>query len=149
MKPVKSFFLLACFLWFAGRVLGAPVSSDSAGTIVKGWLQLDHAPLGEPLGGKVKSVETFRDKSGQPLYHVVNLEPSGFVIVSAEDQIEPIIAFASRGSYDSSPSNPLGALVGKDIPARVAHVRARGFKITATGLKAQSKWHKLQLMGSP
>ena len=36
MKPVKTFLLLACFLWFAGRVVGAPVNSQTAGTIVQG-----------------------------------------------------------------------------------------------------------------
>ncbi len=151
MKPIKIFLLLTCYLWVAGQAIGTPVNSETAAATVKGWLQLDHSPLGEPLGGGVKSVETFRDDAGLPLYHVVYLDPSGFVIVSGEDQVEPIIAFATKGRFDPSLKNPLGALVGKDIPARVARVRAQSFKVTAAGLKARDKWQKLQkiVLGGP
>ena len=147
MKPIKILLLLTCSLWFAGQATGALVNADTAAATVKGWLQQDRTPLGERLGGDIQSVQTFKDKAGVPLYYVVNLQPSGFVIVPADDQLEPIIAFASQGQYDPSPANPLGALVGKDIPARVAYVRAQGFKIAAAGLQAQSKWQKLQASG--
>ena len=150
MKFFRKLVLLVCAASFAFGASGAQVDSTTASTIVKGWLQLDHSPLGEPLGGKVREVETFRDKTGLPMYHVVYLEPSGFVIVSAEDQVEPIIAFATKGRFDPSLKNPLGALIDKDLPVRVARARAHGGN-TPAGLKARGKWQLLQnnALGGP
>src|SRR5476651_1582640 len=111
MKFTKGLALLVCIFGFVIGAAGSQVDSAAAASTVKGWLQLEHSPLGAKLGSQVKSVETFRDKSGVPLYHVVYLQPSGFVIVSAEDQVEPIIAFVSQGRFDPSEKNPLGALV--------------------------------------
>ena len=142
MKFTKSFALLACVFGLASGAAGAQVGSATAAATVKGWLQLEHSQLGAKLGNQVKSVETFKDPSGLPLYHVVYLKPAGFVIVSAEDQVEPIIAFVSQGSFDPSLKNPLGALVSRDLPNRVAH--ARSHINSAAGLKNRGKWQKLQ-----
>ena len=140
MKLIKSLMLLAGVLWLATGAFGAPVDDQTAASAVKGWLRFNRQPLGAMLGGTVKNVETFKDKTDAPVYHVVNLEPSGFVIVSAEDQLEPIIAFVDQGRFDPSLNNPLGALVSRDLPVRVAQARARG----ALASKSTSRqWQKL------
>jgi hypothetical protein len=112
------------------------------------------------LGQQVVNVKTFSDANEQPIYYVVYLEPSGFVIVPADDLVEPIVAFVDNGLYDPSPDNPLGALVSQDLPCRIAVVRGlqrvpdgqsqkgqltkrlTAFEITS--VKAQGKWAKLQ-----
>ena len=73
--------------------------------------------------------------------------------------MEPIICFVPIGRYDPSDENPLGALVSRDVPGRIAAVRAFQATLgTATGkkganndetafqkapLKAQGKWSDL------
>jgi len=137
-----------------------PVSVREAEKVVRGWLKADVQPLGAGLGQHIMSVETFSDDDGQTTYYVVYLQPSGFVIVPGDDLVEPIICFAPMGRYDPSDDNPLGALVSRDVPGRVAAVRAfqaaegahtqkkdRNNKETAlqkASLKAQSKWSELQ-----
>lgn len=149
MKFAKTYLLLGCIIsCFIAKSGGAPITADTAVSAVKGWLQSDPVSLGEHLGNKVQSVDTYTDKAGLPLYHVVNLKPSGFVIVSGDDQVEPIIAFVREGQYDSSNKNPLGALIGKDLPARMARVRENGFKRGSGELKAQNKWQILGAKGS-
>jgi hypothetical protein len=71
----------------------------------------------------ITRVDSFTDAKGEVIYHIVYLHPSGFVIVPADDLIEPIIGFAGAGHYDLSLDNPLGALVTQDLNARVAAVR--------------------------
>ena len=142
MKPATYLLLSTCLFCFAIEAFGAPVGSKAAAATVKGWLQMDRKPLGKAMGATGSRVETFKGESGEPLYHVVNLEPTGFVIVSAEDQTEPVIAFVQRGRFDPSPNNPLGALIGRDLPARVAHARAHGG--TPAALKNRAQWQKLQ-----
>ena len=152
MKYFRNILLLASSLLLAFSVSGSEVSSETAVAIVRNWLRFDRIPLGEPLGNQVKEVETFKDKSGNVLYHVVYLEPSGFVIVPGDDLVEPIIAFARCGHYDPSLDNPLGALVSGDVPRRVAHARAlRTTAITSHFLESRNKWQLVQniFIGGP
>lgn len=141
MKLTKICAILAFLCGCVVTVESAPVGSSEAVTTVKKWLRQGPAPLGARMGREPASVQTFKDSSGAPLYHVVNLKPAGFVIVAAEDQVEPIIAFVEKGTYDPAETNPLGALVARDLPQRVA--RARHHANTAEGFKNLAKWQKL------
>ena len=111
----------------------APTSPQRARLAVRLWLRNDPRPLGAALSRRVRRVRTFRDEKGSPLYHVVELRPSGFVIVAGDDLVEPIIAFSADGTYDPSPATPLGALVSRDVPRRLGQVRA----MAAAGPPAQ------------
>ncbi len=128
--------------------------------VVRGWLKLEPNPLGVCLGHHVTKVETFSDKKGRPVYYVVCLQPKGFVVVPADDLVEPIIGFAADGTYNASAKSPLAALVSRDVPRRVTAARTleaaastatekkelalqqRFFQDTC--LKAQTKWNTLQ-----
>ncbi len=122
----------------------ALVTAKQAVIAVTGWLNLDRAPLGEPLGTSILRVETFSDSAGNALYYVVYLAPSGFVIVAADNLVEPIICFAPAGAFDPSTNNPLGALVSNDLANRVDSARAAGASLSDTAAaQAQSKWQQL------
>jgi hypothetical protein len=142
MKFPQAFALLIVTFALLPRGLAAPVDSVKAAATVSNWLQMEASPLGAKLGRNPARVETFKDSFGSALYHVVYLEPSGFVIVSADDQVEPIIAFAARGRFDPSEKYPLGALVSRDLPKRVAYARQHAH--TPDGLKNLAKWQSLQ-----
>ncbi len=137
-----------------------PVSASDAEKAVKGWLKVDAQPLGTAIGQQIVSVETFLDKNGQTNYYAVYLQPSGFVIVPGDDLVEPIVCFAPIGRYDPSEDNPLGALVSRDVPSRIAAVRAfqepagtatqkkeannEKMALQKATVKAQGKWSDLQ-----
>ena len=91
--------------------------------VVAGWLKINVRPLGMALGRDVISIDTFTDENNQQAYYVVYLDRGGFVVVSADDLVEPIIAFAGDGVFEPSAENPLGALVTRDVKGRVASVR--------------------------
>ena len=111
--------VLCSILLGAKQLWAAPTSAVQAEKVVRGWLRVDAEPMGMRLGSNVQRVDTFVDETAQPLYYVVYLEPQGFVILPADDQIEPIIAFVRQGEYDPSLNNPLGALVNSDLGSRV------------------------------
>jgi hypothetical protein len=90
-------------------------SAYEAQQVVKSWLA-SNSCFCEELGQCV-STESYADARGI-LYHVVKLD-QGYVIVSPDDTIEPIIAFSS-GVFDASDNNPLMALVNKDLGRRLA-----------------------------
>jgi hypothetical protein len=122
-------------------LLGSEVSPETAAAAVQAWLRLHPSPLSERLG-TLQKVEVFRNDRGDALYYVVGLSPSGFVIMPADDLVEPVIAFATRGRFDPSPRHPLGALVSQDVPARVKAARAASF--VSVFPDARGKWQFLR-----
>jgi len=116
--PIFLAVLLLC-----SALSARPTTAYEAEMVVSGWLKADPLPLGTALGRRVLDVETYAAEDDRPAYYIVYLQPSGFVIVSANNLVEPIIGFADDGTYDPSFENPLGALVNSDLNGRVAAVR--------------------------
>ncbi|HEY3861347.1 MAG TPA: C10 family peptidase [Verrucomicrobiae bacterium] len=113
--------ILACA---AGTAAAAPIGLSSATNFVAAWLASDSAPFSEKLGPIVRDTETVKDARRQNLYYAVHFARGGFVLVAADDQIEPIVAFGAKGSFAVSAQNALRALAAKDLPARLALARA-------------------------
>jgi hypothetical protein len=137
---------LAGFLFWSGPAFAAPVTADTATSAVQGWLHQDRRPLGGQLSARVKSTEAVQNAAGENLYYVVRLDPSGFVILAADDLAEPIVAFSAAGSFNASSGSAVAALVNHDMPRRMAWARAGA--PTASALKARGKWRAF-LAGSP
>ena len=158
-KAAILFSLVLAILVSNSAVLAKPVNAIQAEKVVKSWLKITPEPLGTTLGRQVGQVQTFSDVSGQPIYYVAYLEPCGFIIISADDLIEPIIAFADDGFFEPSLDNPLGALVSYDLKARVTSARSLSASQLPTGsiktsntkaaalhnaaLTARAKWQQL------
>ena len=156
----RTFLFAGLFLSLCvSQLLAKPTTDSDARTLVTGWLNAEAQPLGISLGQQISDVETFSDANEQPIYYVAYLNPSGFVIISADDQVEPIIAFSQNGRYDPSPDNPLGTLVSQDVPNRIGvirkhikdtknksynHLSTEELKIQKTVTKAQGKWDRLR-----
>ena len=105
------------------------------------------------MGVKPTQVKAFKDSAGNIDYFVVSLEPSGFAVVAGDDLVEPIIAFASQGTFDPIPQNPLYVLLNRDLPGRLAEAREkedqarvqkRQFIPRGLHRRARSKWELLQ-----
>ena len=155
-KQMKSFRNLTVLLFLvtfilSGLVWAKPVGKMDAEKAVEGWLKTDPKPLKTVLGGQIEATDVFSDEDGNPVYYIVYLNPSGFVIVSADDLIEPVVGFVSgEALYDPSPENPLGALVSRDLPGRVDAAKKlqkeldAGKVMDGESAKAQDKWNKLK-----
>ncbi len=132
--------LLAC-----SRISARPTTEYEAEQVVTGWLTADIRPLGTNLGRYVVDVQTFTNNYGEPIYYIVHLYPRGFVIVPADDLIEPIVCFTVADTYDASSENPLTALVTQDLAGRIETARIKNnqqigistFEVSDT----QRKWN--------
>ena len=145
-------------LLISGLVWARPVNKTEAEKAVKGWLKTDPKPLNAILGSEVETTDVFSGDDGIPVYYVVYLKPSGFVIVSADDIVEPVVCFVTGDAYyDPSPENPLGAIVSQDLPRRVDSARklqkdwdagkdlaAEETAMGSEAIKVKDKWSKLQ-----
>ena len=157
-KACKERFKICCLTLFLIFLImnlpsvsdARPISKEQAQNAVFNWLVRNQQPLKMRLGSKIKNVLLFTNDSGEILYYIVYLNPDGFVIVSGDDLVEPIIGFVSSGQYIDSLNNPLGALVKQDIPSRVIQARKYENKriksdshIPEHYEKAKSKWNLL------
>jgi hypothetical protein len=135
-------------LQFCSSLWAWSTTSYEAEKVVTGWLKADDQPLGTSLGRRVANVETFTNDKGQPVYYIVYLHPSGFVIVAGDDLVEPIIGFADDGTFDPSLDNPLGALVTNDLNGRIAAARdvqrSHTTDVMETAFESQAKWQQLE-----
>ncbi len=136
---------LAALVVDGGAAWGAPADAASACKAVRGWLRHEARLLSVPAGAGIARIDTYTDERGEPAYHVAYLDPAGFVVVPADDQVEPIVALAEAGAYDPSPGNPLGALVSRDLPGRLARARAGAADPAAVAIHAAArrKWQRL------
>ena len=134
-------------LQLCSSLSASPTTAYDAEMVVTGWLKADSKPLGSGIGRQIMSVGTVTDDLGEPVYYVVYLQPSGFVIVSANDLVEPIIAFSGSGTYDPSSVSPLKSLVTEDLKARNAAVRNTFVPLSVIPQVAvsesQKKWNYL------
>lgn len=143
-RSINRWPCLFVLLFMAGGLCGESVASRQAEAAVVGWLKTDPAPLGARIGQTVRKTETYKGNDGLPLYHVVYLDPQGFVIVAGDDGVEPIVAFVSDGTYDPSDANPLGALVSADLRGRVEAARGAGtLQAVQLAGASQTKWQTL------
>jgi len=149
--------VFAALLLFTGEIYAKAINAKTASRAVENLLGENSSPMGAMLGNTVKKTETFFDEDGLPVYHIVYLEPEGFVIVSGDDAAEPFIAFVEIGNYDPSSDNPLGALADCEIHSRIAFLRGKQAhklddkqiqKVEQQKQKNRTKWHQY-LKSSP
>ena len=132
-----------------------PVSPQEAQKAADSWLSVNDKPLGSVLGHKITSIEAHDVSDTHNAYYIACLDPAGFLVVSTDDLIEPIIAFIPSGRFEPDLANPLGALVIQDLGARLRNVRANQAKaggavasVQGTYATNRGKWNVL-LKGNP
>lgn len=149
---LAALLLALCMFLSQQGAFAAPTTAAQAKAVVGNWLALNNsAPLEESLDqGHVGNVSTYT-ADGQTLYYLVHLqqagEQKGFVVVPADDLVEPIVGiFPEAVEYSPSSDNPVGALVHQDLQGRMAKARAqdRGeMRTTDTASQATAKWQYL------
>jgi hypothetical protein len=135
------FLLLVAAVDLKARV----ATPQEARQVVSGWLADNAEPFDTRLGRDITDVETFTGSDGEPIYYLVRLSPSGFVVVSADDLVEPVVAFSDANDYEPSREDPLTALLASDLNERIAAAyESSPGQLQAQSLTAtQSKWQEL------
>ena len=136
---------------FTDNLQATEVTIMQVRQMVQGWLTEDSQPMGANLGRQVGEIDSYYNAEEELLYFVVNLIPNGYMIVPADDMVEPIISFIELGSYTNSSDNPLRRFVTQDIAGRIQMVRdaetMQNPTVFAAALAAQEKWRRLIELG--
>ena len=128
------FYLSVIFVCASFVLAASPVEKDDAIRAVSSWLRLRPQKICQ-IGTEVLDSQTYATTNGAT-FHVVNLKDGGFVVTSADTDIEPIIAFSASGNFKKDEKSPLWTLLCKDLAGRSK----------ALGLNVQTR--KMKLAGS-
>ena len=109
--------LVGLVMFLPWQLRAVPSDGATAQAMAQGWLAAEGAHLGARFQTKVKAVKSYPD------FHVIQLEPEGFIVTSADDELEPVLAFSERGELVPDAESPLWIMLNRDAPARAAHLR--------------------------
>ncbi|HBI81026.1 MAG TPA: hypothetical protein DDY04_03530 [Bacteroidales bacterium] len=94
MKKLLLLALLVSVSFFANAKVVLP---EEALVFATKFMELVH---GKALNGEV--LEVFQADNNEPLTYVVNFEPEGWIILSADDRVQSVIAFSAEGNFNIS-----------------------------------------------
>jgi hypothetical protein len=98
-------------------LLAAPVDQKGARAAAEGWLAESPPHLAARFHPQVKRVESFTG------FHVIQLEPEGYIVTAADDEMEPVLAFSDHGTFKYDSENPLCILLNRDIQAHTKQLQ--------------------------
>ncbi len=130
---IAVWIFLCCF---SPRAVAAPVTADSAARAAQGWLHREPRIFGKASSARFNHIEPVTNAAGSTLYFIARLNPAGYVILPADDQAGPIIAFSATGRFDPASGSPMALMINRDLPR---HAAAR---------QARQRWRAL-MAGSP
>lgn len=99
----------------------APINQGDASLVACGWGIMNGHAFG--AFGTVKSVVAEQAADGTALWYVVVTDKAA-VVVSPDDEVEPIIAVIPGGDGTIPEKSPLRAMLERDLPQRLAGVAA-------------------------
>jgi hypothetical protein len=149
---MKRLLPLLLFVLYAASAPAAEVSAKDAARAASAWVDRGYAMGRLPAGRTVAGVDEVEDPATGAQLRVVRFEGGGFVVLSADDLVDPVLAFSETGDgLDLDDNNPFWALLRGDIAAREAAAgveRGGGAKRGATKAAseptaAQSRWADL------
>lgn len=118
LRPLSAFALLALLAELAPA---SEVSTDDAARAAKAWVDRGYAMGKLPVGRTVSAVDEVEDPATGARLLVAKFEGGGFVVLSADDLVDPVLAFSETGDgIDRDENNPFWALLRGDIAAREA-----------------------------
>jgi hypothetical protein len=123
-QAIASAALLLAAGWPATRAGAAPVSAEQALETAYAWANLSPQAMHEAHGQLAGTVTAIEDTLGQTDFYAVDLKPAGYVVISADDTVEPIVAFSTTDTFQAVPGHPLYDMLRTDLPARIAQARA-------------------------
>lgn len=149
MRTTKWMVVLAVGVLAAGTGAGAPVGAEAARRAAQNWVKLSPRPLGENIGTVADSVASGTGTNGDVLFHVVRMQEGGFVVTSADDGVDPIVAFSESGDGSSAtnPASPLYAWLHHDMETRSRLSRKTAYSAKGSASAAartpQQRWSEL------
>lgn len=148
----------------AAHVIAAPLSSSDAIERARVWMQ-GHPIMGVAAGRAVQAVTAFPDDTPPECVYVVELSQGGYLVLTADDRLAPVIAFdaASTVNLEDRPDNAFRAFLAHyaaglpasldALPANTSPYQVRSFALLAGATQygpytetGWTQWHPYNLL---
>ncbi len=100
---IKRSLLSLCTLLTTLMMWAGPVSQEQACEVARQWLSTQNGAMRRSaamLPLEVKTVMGATDERQQPLLYAVNIgQQQGYVVVSGDDRLRPVLAYSDKGTY--------------------------------------------------
>jgi hypothetical protein len=108
--------LLFLLCYCVSSAQAALVQEDQARTVVETWILSNRKPLNSSIGNIIQEIVRFYGgQYGTPGYYVAFLNPRGWIVVPADDTLEPVAAFGDGViTPEEWKKSPLAALMCVD-----------------------------------
>lgn len=127
---MKKIYVFIFLLLGAGFTFSKEVEKSKASLVAKNFYN-QNTHLGIP-DEAVSLVYECKENSNRPVYYIYNMNGNeGFVIVSAEDLVQPILAYSNSGSYSPAQVPPSVAFWLKGYEKQILSVREKNTSTTA------------------
>ncbi len=105
---MKNFILIVTTLLIFNQSYAQTVPPDSGKTVAINFYYEKAGFFSEIKKNEVGIKSTFLKKSDDnlPLYYIFNMVPDGFVIVSAQKNVFPVLGYSFEGNYNENIENP-------------------------------------------
>jgi len=129
-RYIGHYVVLAIFLsTLSGPGWAKPVSTELAYKVAKAWLACNQDRLSASAPSPqltASGIRPFRNAVGQVLAYIVDLQPKGFVVVPADDLVEPILTYGTEGNFAGilGPGQILADMLVQDIPWRISRAKS-------------------------
>ena len=136
----KSLFTIIAVLVLAQYVMAEFVRPDIAARYAQGVLGMSQSPVPESSGPMRASG---RDgKTSEPEYYVFNNPDGGWVIIAADDRVNPVIGYSLEGSFSTTgmPENLQWWMDG--VSGTIDEVRQSGREASAS---VRAAWESLSM----
>lgn len=112
---------IAVFALIIGvNLYGASIGQDTALGFAESWLSSQGNPVAADGVAREVSGVVPVEAEGVTYGYAVNFAPEGFMVVSSDDRINPVLYYNGTGSYVASPENPLFWLIVADMEVRLS-----------------------------
>ncbi|MCX6272380.1 MAG: C10 family peptidase [Bacteroidetes bacterium] len=140
---LKKIPMLAIIIALVSNTFAGPVDQKSAALVAKNFYFEAIHQLKDVSYSDIRVSAGFtREEQGQPVYYVFNMNGEGFVIVSADDVVRPVIGYSFESTY-STENQPVQFTEWMDN-ARGQVVYHRQHKSAATD-KIAAEWNRLMM----
>ena len=133
------FVALAAIALGANAVVQAgPITLEQAETAAQRWVQKADFVNGAILGSNVSEVRAVTNPYGDTLFYVAKFDVGGFVIVSPDDRMKPVLAFSEADDFVETQENPLYSLLCADVDSQLTAIEANATAIQKAGGSPQA-----------
>ena len=136
-----------CFAAITDTLEGQQMTRGQARDAVAGWLRLGSDWSGFSRVDKIARIEAIGPEEDRVRAYVVHFVPTGYVVVSADIRVEPILGFCREGLYPSTPEDFGEHIICQDLKGRIDYRQSSQLQGFEAGDEAEQeaydKWIRL------